>query len=382
MAQLFVSYPREYRPIVDRLVSDLRKSGYKPYFDRQLAGGQDWWDELMSRIENAAALVPIIGLKYLDSPPCAEEASYAAALGKPFLPIAVEDVSQALFPETIASAQWVKYDPEDPDTVFEVIRAINGLVPPPELPDPMPPRPIVPISYMTKVQSEIGGEAEITHSRQLELIHDLKVRLGTPDKEAAGYLLNRMRQRSDIGHQAKLDIDEALERARQGQDPHEPKRLEAQPAEQGQKEAEEAAAHKQAEGKQREAKRQERARQEQDRHEQERLQAQHAGQAELDKPTPEPSPQSGALVGAGSEAAEPGPQRRYVAGVFDRPLLTDWAFWLTTAGFVFLYVTVSFSAGEEESAGWFLIGLPIVLAVIWLLPVWIVAAIRRWAVRK
>src|SRR5215218_2500124 len=97
MPQIFISYPREYRAIVERLVADLRSSGYDPFFDEQLTGGQPWWDELLSRIEASTAFVPIIGPGYLGSTPCQLESKYAAALGKLFLPITVEPTPPQLF---------------------------------------------------------------------------------------------------------------------------------------------------------------------------------------------------------------------------------------------------------------------------------------------
>lgn len=210
MISTFMSYPREYRTVVERLVTDLRSSGYDAFFDDQLSGGQRWWDELLHRIEVADAFVPVIGRAYLSSTPCSLEAQYAAALGKSFLPLAVESIPAGLFAEAIATAQWVDYDPSQPTAVLKVIRALNQLPPAPPLPDPMPPRPVVPISYMTQLQGEIAREDEIGRARQLSLVADLKARLNGPDRDAAVMLLGRLRQRPDVCHQAAIDIDQLL----------------------------------------------------------------------------------------------------------------------------------------------------------------------------
>jgi hypothetical protein len=212
MTELFLSYARDDRPVVEALVADLRASGYAPYFDEELAGGQQWWAELLSRIESARAFLPVLAPGYLDSSPCQLEAAYAAALGKPFLPVSVQQVPPQLCPEAISSAQWVDYDHEDPHSILAVIRAINGLEPTPPLPEPMPPRPVVPISYMNELQTEIGSQAEIARSRQIVIIADLKGRLATTDRQAAILLLRRIRERADIGYQAAVDIDETLAR--------------------------------------------------------------------------------------------------------------------------------------------------------------------------
>ena len=210
MTQLFLSYSREDRPVVEALAADLRASGYTPYFDEELVGGQHWWTELLTRIEDARAFVPVLTPGFLDSTPCQLEAAYAAALGKPFLPVSVEPVPPQLCPEAISSSQWVDYDHQEPHSILAVIRAINGLGPTPPPPDPRPERPVVPISYMNELQNEIGSHTEIARSRQVLIIADLKGRLETPDRQAAILLLRRIRDRADIGYQAAVDIDETL----------------------------------------------------------------------------------------------------------------------------------------------------------------------------
>lgn len=215
MPQIFISYPREYRPLVERLVGDLRSSGYEPFFDEHLTGGQRWWDELLDRIEGSRAFMPVIGAGFLGSTPCRLEAQYAASLGKPFLPIAVEPTPPQLFPESIASAHWTDYDPDRSGSIFAVIRAINGLPPSSELPAVRPERPVVPISYMTELQNEIASEEEMGRARQLAILADLKCRLDGADREAAVVLLGRLRQRPDVSYHAAKDIDEIL-RVRDG----------------------------------------------------------------------------------------------------------------------------------------------------------------------
>ncbi len=239
MPQLFVSYARESRPQVERLAADLRSSGYEPFFDEQLAGGQNWWAELLSRIEAADAFVPVLGSDYLNSTPCQLEATYAATLGKPFLPIAIENLPPQLFSEAISQAHWAEYDPRNPQSILSVIRAINVLPPTPPLPNPMPERPRVPISYMTELQQEIGGDAEISRNRQLQIVADLRSRLATGDRDAAAMLLQRLRQRPDVGYQVAMDIDQVItahaggtvrpQPQQQPQQPQQPQQQQQQP---------------------------------------------------------------------------------------------------------------------------------------------------------
>lgn len=166
MTQLFVSYPRVYRPVVEKLAADLRNGSYDLWFDDQLAGGQHWWSQILTRIEGCSSFLPIIGAAYLSSQACQLESTYAAALDRPFLPIAVAQVPTQLFPEAIASADWVDYDSAKRESVSTVMRAINGLQTDPPLPDPMPARPDVPLSYMTAPHSDNARQDEISRDRQ------------------------------------------------------------------------------------------------------------------------------------------------------------------------------------------------------------------------
>jgi hypothetical protein len=210
MPTLFISYPREYRGAVEQLVGNLRSSGYDPFFDEQLAGGQSWWDELLTRIESADVFMPVIGTQYLQSTPCHLEAQYATALNKRILPVMLEPVPSQLFMPSIATAHWVDLSPNRPNAILDVIRAINLLPPATAAPSSPPDRPKAPISYMTGLQDEVMGTAEISRDRQLRLIADLKSRLATGDKDAAIMLLANLRNRPDLYYQSATDIDELL----------------------------------------------------------------------------------------------------------------------------------------------------------------------------
>jgi hypothetical protein len=47
---IFISYSRKSRTVVETLAIDLEALGYTVWFDRDLAGGHDWWDEILHSI--------------------------------------------------------------------------------------------------------------------------------------------------------------------------------------------------------------------------------------------------------------------------------------------------------------------------------------------
>jgi hypothetical protein len=58
--KVFISYARENRRDIDELVAHLGILGYETWVDSSLRGGQDWWEEILRRIADCDAFLPII----------------------------------------------------------------------------------------------------------------------------------------------------------------------------------------------------------------------------------------------------------------------------------------------------------------------------------
>src|SRR4051812_20106745 len=148
---IFISYERNDRPTVERLAQDLRDSGLNPFFDEQLRPAQKWWDELLGQIEACDVFVPAVSHRYVTSEPCRLEVGYAAQLGKPILPVALDDVPPKQCGPLIGDTQWSHYQVDDSKALKDVMRGLNTVSPAPPLPDPMPERPQVPSSYVDEL---------------------------------------------------------------------------------------------------------------------------------------------------------------------------------------------------------------------------------------
>jgi hypothetical protein len=208
--RLFLSYARVDRSRVEGLAGDLRDVDCDPFFDELLTGGRSWWEQLCSEIEACDAFLPVISSAYVESRPCALEADYAHRLGKPFLPIALETVAPGLCNEYVATAQWIGYDSADRRSLFALVRGIRNLPPCPPLPDPVPERPPIPISYLTQLKALIDSNDELTRGQQVLLLSDLKESLGGPDDAAARVLLRALRRRRDLTVPVEREIAELL----------------------------------------------------------------------------------------------------------------------------------------------------------------------------
>ena len=73
----------------------------------------------------------------IDSEACRSEREYAAQLGKPILPIALEHLPAGLFPVDIARIQVIDYTQPDGAGAFKLACAIFALPKPEGLPDPL-----------------------------------------------------------------------------------------------------------------------------------------------------------------------------------------------------------------------------------------------------
>jgi len=207
--QLFVSYARADIAVADALVSDAQSLGHRAFYDRELVGGQRWWDALLDQIEAAAVFVPVLSDDYRGSEACRAEAVWAMACGVPFLPVSTGQQVPGLYDPVIAEANWVAFDPQSRESLAALARGLASM-PPASPPVVTPARPPVPVSYMNLIEQQIRGVGEIPRGDQLALVYDLRAKLGSRDEEIARTLLSSLRSRPDLTVEAATVIDELL----------------------------------------------------------------------------------------------------------------------------------------------------------------------------
>jgi hypothetical protein len=200
MTQVFVSYSRHSEEIVKGLVADLGELGHQVWFDKDLVGGQAWWDQILGRIRDSDVLVFVLDAKALSSHACRSEWTYASDLGKTVLPVLVADgVSSNLLPPVLSQTQFVDYRKQDRLAALRLARALADSPAARPLPDPLPPEPDLPISYLGRLGQQIDAPATLTFEVQSALLVDL--RRGVRDVETmddALALLERLRKRRDL----------------------------------------------------------------------------------------------------------------------------------------------------------------------------------------
>ena len=215
MSDVFVSYDRESHALAEALAEDIRELGHTVWLDRELTGGQPWWDRILAQIRVSDVLVYVLTPRSIDSTACQRECDYAAALGKTVLPVlAAEGVSTNLLPPALAQLQFVDYRTRDRAAALRLARAFGVLPPTRPLPDPLPEAPEVPSSYLGGVAHRLASPAILSHEVQSTLLIDLKGSLRVPETaEDARSLLKQFRKRRDLLASIADEIDELLERA-------------------------------------------------------------------------------------------------------------------------------------------------------------------------
>ena len=212
MAAYFISYNRQSEAIVETLAADVEALGHDAWFDRELSGGQRWWDRILAQIRNCEVFVFALAPQALNSTPCAREYQYAAYLGKPILPVLVADgVSTNLLPPALSALQFVDYRKRDPDTVLRLARAISHIPPPKPLPDPLPEPPELPLSHLGRLHGQVSATSDLSFQEQSALVVDLKSALRDPEThQDARTLLDTLIKRRDLYARISREIDEIL----------------------------------------------------------------------------------------------------------------------------------------------------------------------------
>ena len=199
MSKIFISYSRQSEAIVRTLTDDIQALGHTVWFDQDLSGGQAWWNQILEAIRDCDVCIFVLAPEALNSTACEREYGYANDLGKPILPVLIaEGVSTNLLPSALSQIQYVDYRKQDRDSAISLARALTTIAPAQPLPDPLPPPPEIPLSYLAGLTEKIGNTSKLSYEEQSALVVDLKRGLRDPETtDDARTLLERLKKRRD-----------------------------------------------------------------------------------------------------------------------------------------------------------------------------------------
>jgi hypothetical protein len=206
--RLFVSYAREDREAIRPVIEGIERLNYAVWVDGKLSGGKVWWDEILSQIRSCSGLVVPISPALLDSEACKSERDYAAALGKPILPVMIVTINA--LPSDLARLQVVDYTTPGADAAFELAGALVALPATPPLPEPLPESPPVPKSYLFDLSARVRAPS-LNLEDQLSLVAQLRAALKRPQDRNQGLeLLKDLKERRDLYASVEREIVDAL----------------------------------------------------------------------------------------------------------------------------------------------------------------------------
>ena len=208
MRQVFISYARNDRPRVEALAERLRRLVDGVWFDSQLHGGEDWWAGILQRIRECDIFLAVVSPSSLDSEACRIEREYAASVHRTILPVALAPVPPAL-PSDLATLQIVDFSQPGEQSLSDLARALLAAPDAEPLPDPVPPDPDAPLSYLTDLVDLVSSSRELTKSEQMEILFRLERGLESSDhdeREGARQVLHRMKNRDDLAASVEKTI--------------------------------------------------------------------------------------------------------------------------------------------------------------------------------
>ena len=212
MKRVFVSYSRQNLDVVTQLIQDLQAVGVQAWYDQTLTGGQRWWDDILSNIRECDIFIFALSRESWESEACRGELAYVLQLSKVVLPVLVADgINLNLLPPPINQIQVTDYRQCDKAAAFALVKSIGAAPATPPLPDPLPPPPKVPVSYMSNLKERIDSTEPLSQHDQMALVFEIEaaVRDGRAPAEIQEVLLS-FKRRDDLLAKIAARLDEAL----------------------------------------------------------------------------------------------------------------------------------------------------------------------------
>lgn len=210
--KVFISYSRSSEGQVKELIDDIQKLGLEAMSDRNLPGGQPWWERILNQIEVADLVIIAIDETFSHSIAVGREYEYARALNIPVLPIVVAgDIRPEKWPAGLDDLQWVDYRGEHRDGALHLGRALGSIPDRGPMPEAPPKRPPVPKSDLDRLNEKIASSEPLNHADQSSLVIALKSKLLVPhEAQRAVSILEEFRNREDLLKSIDRVIEEAL----------------------------------------------------------------------------------------------------------------------------------------------------------------------------
>lgn len=92
-AFIFISYAHSDKLLVFPIIQELKRRGFRVWYDEGIDPGTEWDDFIAERIESCGMMLALISGNYLQSDNCKDELNFARDLEKKRLLVYLEDVT-------------------------------------------------------------------------------------------------------------------------------------------------------------------------------------------------------------------------------------------------------------------------------------------------
>ncbi len=216
--RLFISYAHADNKKVEQLAEMLESAGHAVWFDRALAGGENWWKTILENIEQADVFIFVLTPQSTASAACRAEYQYGLDTNKPILPIMLEEAELPV--GQLQETQFVAVKTlRGQDTALSIARALfrlseqirDGANPKPV---PMPPRPAFPFPAdpLRETRTRIQNLRGVSSDELIQLVLGLKQTSREKPQTVAEVrkLLQDIRRSPDVSQRVAAEAADAL----------------------------------------------------------------------------------------------------------------------------------------------------------------------------
>lgn len=125
---IFVSYRRADRELVASVVRRLEARNIQVWYDAEIEGGADWRETIVDALSNSEMLAIFFSEDCNNSRQLKKELAVADSLGKPVVPILIEDTQpRGAYLYELADRNWIQIFPEPMDRIEELVEHLATL---------------------------------------------------------------------------------------------------------------------------------------------------------------------------------------------------------------------------------------------------------------
>ncbi len=204
--RLFISYARVDKPFCIQIVDMLEV--HETWYDQRLYAGQNWWKEILRRLEWSEGFVYLLSHDSVASDYCIKEFELARSLNRPIFPVLIQE--NVMLPDGISEIQYVDFTN---GTTSDAVRMLLNSIYREEIRRKVDQQRQQPVS-MHSIERMTGAEIEPPILNSAAVIGHAAEAMENGHFDKAVYLLRQARQND---FQSKfINLDLLMAEAEQG----------------------------------------------------------------------------------------------------------------------------------------------------------------------